>query len=454
MKSSSYPVIILGITFFLATSFITQVKSMIAYDCDDKDSEISAVSIRDVAECPEINTAYYSESRTVKVIQRDEISLQHIWTCLIEVTRLISHCGMHSHSSVVAGGIMNYIYRVGAEECRSIHRYRTLKIYQQNIGGITMNGTTTASLTLEGVVDPDGTCEGSTYHENGQVWKDVVIIATIKIQVTDYLAKMKLDENEISLIGGVVCPFLKGYCFDTNLGETTWEVSPLRTCEEKLSLLYHGQAEKIKNQFTTEQIIVVEDNTKREILRTRLLMAPLVPSTLSQLVKESGGYVGRVLGEVLYIMRCVPRTVAIRRTEKCYNELPIVVNNASKFMAPVTRIIQTHAEEVDCNGLMPPLYLIDDQWMGLSPYPTIKKAPEVLSPEYNLKLTFFPIQPVGTLGIYTQEEISNAQRILTFGTSGWTRNNWSRVLHSESLQYRRNEGTGSQHYTPGLGMVY
>ncbi|KAG5868778.1 hypothetical protein JTB14_024596 [Gonioctena quinquepunctata] len=126
MKSSSYPVIILGITFFLATSFITQVKSMIAYDCDDKDSEISAVSIRDVAECPEINTAYYSESGIVKVIQRDEISLQHVWTCLIEVTRLISHCDMHSHSSVVAGGIMNYIYRVGAEECRSIHRYRTL----------------------------------------------------------------------------------------------------------------------------------------------------------------------------------------------------------------------------------------------------------------------------------------------------------------------------------------
>ncbi|KAG5879422.1 hypothetical protein JTB14_026513 [Gonioctena quinquepunctata] len=114
-------------------------------------------------------------------------------------------------------------------------------------------------------------------------------------------------------------------------------------------------------------------------------------------------------------MRCVPRTVAIRRTEKCYNELPIVVNNASKFRAPVTLIIQTHAEEVDCNGLMPPLYLIDDQWMGLCPYPTIKKAPEVLSPESNLKLTFFPIQPVGTLKIYTQEEISNAQRILTFG---------------------------------------
>ncbi|KAG5887327.1 hypothetical protein JTB14_009021 [Gonioctena quinquepunctata] len=136
-----------------------------------------------------------------------------------------------------------------------------------------MNGTTTASLTLEGAVDSDGTCEGSKYHENGQVWKDVVIIATIGIQNKPILA------NWTNYI-------------------------PIR---------------------------FIDDVLYRDILRTRLLMTPLVPSTLSQLVKEDGGYVG---------------------------------------------IIQTHAEEVDSDGLMPPLYLIDDQWMGLSPYHTMKKAPE------------------------------------------------------------------------------
>ncbi|KAG5862129.1 hypothetical protein JTB14_034075 [Gonioctena quinquepunctata] len=67
-------------------------------------------------------------------------------------------------------------------------------------------------------------------------------------------------------------------------------------------------------------------------------------------------------------------------------------------MARVIRIIQIHAEEVDCNGLMPLLYLSDDQWMGLSPHPTIKSAPEVLSPESYLKSPSFPIQPVETLG--------------------------------------------------------
>ncbi|XP_044744749.1 uncharacterized protein LOC123306695 [Coccinella septempunctata] len=306
------------------------------------------------------------------------------------------------------------------------------------------------------MVKTDGTCKGTTYQENGQTWQDVVITASVKIRVSDYEARVKIDKNEISLLGGVTCPYLKGYCFDTTLGEVTWENEPLATCEEALSLLYHGQADLVSNRVTSEQILVIEDSTKvfavtlikkvvtsqieiwqtehprilvwqearrdrirpkmnilphnadlmayvnskflyveqaytrkldqlytdtvyrrcllqREILRKRLLMAPSVPNTLSQLVKEHGGYVGRVLGEVLYIMRCVPRTVIVRRAEKCYNELPILVNNQSKFMAPVTRIIQTYAEEVDCNGLMPPLHKIDDQWMGLSPYPTIKR---------------------------------------------------------------------------------
>ncbi|XP_074041555.1 uncharacterized protein [Leptinotarsa decemlineata] len=154
---------------------------------------------------------------------------------------------------------------------------------------------------------------------------------------------------------------------------------------------------------------------QREILKTRLIVAPLAPSTLSQLVKESGGYVARVLGDVLYIMRCIPKSVEILRTDKCYNELPIVVNNETKFMAPVTRIIQNVAEEVDCNGLLPPLYFIDNRWIGLSPHPIEKHAPEELSPEVETKLTFSPIQPVGALGIYTQEEIKSAQRIMTFG---------------------------------------
>ncbi|CAG9814155.1 unnamed protein product [Phaedon cochleariae] len=84
----------------------------------------------------------------------------------------------------------------------------------------------------------------------------------IWVRVLNVSSRVKMDEDELVLSGGVICPFLKGYCFNTTLGEITWDVNPLRTCEKKFSLLYNGQAEKVVNQLTTEQIIVVEDSSK------------------------------------------------------------------------------------------------------------------------------------------------------------------------------------------------
>lgn len=107
-----------------------EVEGLIAYDCESDKTDISAVSLRDVAKCPELSSAYQSKTVFVRVLQRRKIGLQHVWTCLIEVTRLITHCGTHSHSSVVTGGLLNFVHQVGNEECRSIHQYETLKLYQ------------------------------------------------------------------------------------------------------------------------------------------------------------------------------------------------------------------------------------------------------------------------------------------------------------------------------------
>lgn len=74
------------------------------------------------------------------------------------------------------------------------------------------------------------------------------------------------------------------------------------------------------------------------------------------------------------------KAVTIRRTTKCYHELPILVSNQSRFMAPLTKIIQNHAE-VDCNHLIPLLYFLDDQWVGLAPNPTVSTPPKQLAIE-------------------------------------------------------------------------
>ncbi|KAJ8980826.1 hypothetical protein NQ317_018406 [Molorchus minor] len=476
---------------------VYEVTGLIAYDCGDDNVDITAISLRNVARCPDPSSAYASESVDVTVLQRNDVGLQHVWSCLVEITRLITYCGMHSHSSVVAGGLLNYIYQVGSEECRQIHRYRTLKLYQQTIGGIVLNGTTTESVTLFGSLQTDGTCRGISYQENGKSWDNVVVAATVKIQVNDYFATVRLKENEISLKGGVVCPFLKGYCFDSTLGESTWDFQAQTDCQGHLSLLYEGKAEKVTNVQTKEQYMVVNQESKifavtiikkiqlcslevwqtehpklliveghirafpisavllpqntdltlyvnskflyieqaykrdleslyidtihrrcllqREILKNRLLLAPVVPDAVSQIIQDKEGYVGHVLGEVLYILRCIPKNVQIRRTEKCYQELPIRVDNQSKFMAPITRIIQEFGEEIQCNGITPPLYNIEGDWIGLTPHPTQKHPPKELEVTSDAQVKFQPIQPIGSKGLYTPDEIEKVQKLLTFG---------------------------------------
>lgn len=474
------------------------VVGLIAYDCEDEQTNITTISLRSVASCPEPSSSYKSESVQLRVLQKAEVEMQHVWTCLVEVTRLITHCGMHSHSSVVAGGLLSYIHRLGAQECRMVHRYRTLKISQDTIGQIILNGTTTASITLQGSLDSTGSCDGVSYQENGMSWHNVVVTATVKIRIMDYLAMVKLKDNEISLKGGVTCPFLEHYCFDSTLGESTWSQMETAKCEGRLSLIYDGQAEKVTNILTGEQYIVVEKEPKifavtivkqihlcglelwqtehpqllicegrsqnfktstvistpdtdlmvyvnskflyveqsykrgletlyvdtihrrcliqREILKNRLILAPIAPDAVSQIIQDREGHMGHVLGEVLYILRCVPKLAIIRRSNRCYHELPVLVNNQSRFMSPITRIIQKFGEEIDCNGLTPPLYYIEGEWIGLVPHPTVKQPPRELEVTTHPKIKFQPIQPLGSRGLYTQEEIGKVQKLLAFGT--------------------------------------
>lgn len=478
--------------------YLNRSVALVAYDCMDPKINISVISIKDVAPCPNPVTDYQETPIKVTVLQKDEIKQVAVKSCLVEVTRIITYCGMHSHSSLVKKGLYSYIYQLGSDSCRDIHRYRTFSIFNRLIGQILMNGTTSESITIVGIVDSDGSCDGGSYVENGNEWNNVIVLATVKITTKNYLAPVKLIENEVSLLGGVTCPYVNGYCFDSTFGETMWDLDMGKNCEEDLTMLYKGKAQLVieKNSakylvieqnskvfaltlvkqneicsftvWTTEhpQILVIDETketfgrkyklehpvqninimmyvnskfmyveqaykrsiqklysdtvhrrclTHREILINRLTMAPLTPSAIGMLIQRKSGYAGRVLGEVLYIMKCVPKKVEIRRTDHCYNELPISVNNESYFMSAVTHIIQPHAEEIECNLLTPPLYQIDGQWIGLTPHPVISDPPRRIEVEPEKRLKFNPIQPISSSGVYTIEEINKAQRSLTFG---------------------------------------
>ncbi|CAH1111259.1 unnamed protein product [Psylliodes chrysocephalus] len=166
-------------------SILPSVSAIIAYDCSKEATNTTTISLKDVQKCPTPELTYESEDITVPVIQRNEFQRQHIWTCLVEVTKIMFHCGVYSHTSIVENGVSKSIHKLRAEECRTKHRYQSLQIFRQTIGNIAMNGTTTASITLQGQLDDKGTCQGVTYQENGRLWTDVVIVAAVSIMTRD-----------------------------------------------------------------------------------------------------------------------------------------------------------------------------------------------------------------------------------------------------------------------------
>ena len=474
---------------------------LIAYDCQNSATNITIISLNDVAQCPDPEYGYTTFPRSIQIVQKNRFEKVHVQTCLVQVTRMIHHCGMHSHSSVVAKGLYTYLYKVGRENCKAIHQFREFRgLHGQVFSGLQPNGTIGGSVTLAGKLQTDGTCTGTTFTEDGTTWENVVVTATVTITIKDYDATLKLDQDEVVLHGGYSCSFLSGYCIDAVMGETAWDPVTPQECNS-YATLYNGQGYLVRQKNTSNPImyVVVEDgdrifalsliktaticgtlvwqtehpkllvlekepgarmlnwgnharkenidltvyvNSKflymeqslktsidrayahtvhrrcllrREILLNRLVLAPLSPNTISTLVKGQAGFVGKVAGEVLYILQCVPRVVEIRRETTCYAELPVKVDNTSYFMSPITRILQRYAEQMECNSLIPPLYYINNRWTSFSPNPGTAYTPAILEVDTETKLTFTPIQNLGAGGIYTAQEIREAQDAMLFG---------------------------------------
>lgn len=479
-------------------------EALIVYDCWKTDGQVAAISLKEVANCPDLAEAYKETTQTIQVLQQNSFSKIHVYTCLIEVTRQIYHCGMFSHVSVVQNGFLSYIFELTAEECRNLHANKALNLYGTHlITGLKPNSSTHQSVVFAGSLNENGACEASTFTQFGQTFEDVVVQATITITLQDYTALLKLEENLVSLRGGLTCPFLIGSCMDTMNGITTWDVGQVRPCTENdISVLYEGQASFItvtspnseqqttyvvveqfehifalqllqrtgicmQEVFTTEhpQLLVVTRKTygfkfsanqprltenanllsyinskfmyvevtykkqlnsvyrnaihrrcllNREILKNRLLLAPLNPNAVALLLKNEPGHLGSILGEVMIITKCTARVATIKRMNKCYKQLPVSVDNQTFFVAPVTHILQRIGEEINCGELAAPMFQIDNKWVGFNPNPQAKLTPIILSPEQE-KIFNFSFVNLGKSGIYSYDEIKGLQDVLMFG---------------------------------------
>jgi len=145
------------------------------------------------------------------------------------------------------------------------------------------------------------------------------------------------------------------------------------------------------------------------------MLARLAPITAAHLIMGEPGYIGKIAGETLFLMKCEPVIVRLRKADRCYEQLPIIYKNLSHlFMEPVSRVISTHGAEIECNPLIAPTFPVDGQWIQLTPQVKQVSEPKRLAPHDDVTLNFDSLENFSQNGIYTNDEIQALSRSFHF----------------------------------------
>lgn len=152
---------------------------------------------------------------------------------------------------------------------------------------------------------------------------------------------------------------------------------------------------------------------QNRITSNLLTLAILSPREFAYQYYGEPGYTAVVRGEVVHIARCTPVPVTPRKTELCYNELPVSFNNKSLFMTPRSRILMEIGTVVECATDVGPQFKTANRWITMVSHGLISvEKPNIITPD-PITYHFETLEDMLTGGLYTKETIANYQQILT-----------------------------------------
>ncbi|KAL7304774.1 hypothetical protein TKK_0003003 [Trichogramma kaykai] len=101
---------------------------------------------------------------------------------------------------------------------------------------------------------------------------------------------------------------------------------------------------------------------ERKVIENTLSIATTQPAEVARKIMKSPGWTGIVSGEIIYLIKCLRVMTDLRKTNICYEQLPVTFQNQSMFLAPRTRILVTNGKERQCDGRLPPMFKLGEQW--------------------------------------------------------------------------------------------
>ena len=152
-----------------------------------------------------------------------------------------------------------------------------------------------------------------------------------------------------------------------------------------------------------------------ETLRNRIAIASKHPDLAGRLLVDKPGTYGMVAGEVLYFYICDEVHVIVRQTTQCTQEMPVSYKNQSYYVTPFSRVLVKTAAPIPCSDLAPPQYWVEDElWVTYKGYMP-SKPPTYLDPQMPvINLGFVDLDRYREKGIYTAEQLKEAQRAMMF----------------------------------------
>ena len=248
-------------TILIISVLARSTHGIIGYDCGSASANLTTLSLISIEECDippqKVNSVY------VQLLQINEFKSVKVIQCKVEINRSIKKCGMFSHAMDVYNGKFSYIEEISKEACQRMHVYGTYEIAGTHIVQLKSNQSVSRPITLAGHVENDGTCSGSAYSDPYGTWTDVVVLASIKITLQDYVANVRANLNRVHLRSGVACDLTATHCVDIEGGDTFWEPIPADFCKfSDYSILYNGYVDKIYDYVNDESQIVYSIRTQ------------------------------------------------------------------------------------------------------------------------------------------------------------------------------------------------
>lgn len=154
--------------------------------------------------------------------------------------------------------------------------------------------------------------------------------------------------------------------------------------------------------------------TEKDLLQTQLSFARIDPTGFAYSHTKEPGYTAVLLGEVVFLIKCVPTEVQIRETSICYNELPVMYKNQTRFMTPLNHLLQPHGTVVECNTFMQPAYLLYNEWFPFFPAMLKIKEPETLGPKSIYTWVYQEPGNLAIAGIYTQKQLDGLKKQIMY----------------------------------------